>query len=206
VPDSLLAALLLVPFYGATLAVEKLPPRVGWIPLALLCAASVLVFHELARYDHGHPDLLFAVGYVGAPVGAILGGASWGTRRFYGWPDLGPHPSRLALWCLTILLAVMLGTRQRADDLLVTKGRAEDLRRQLIAWRDAHAGAWPATLDAVGRDTPRTALGAWDPPPFALRATPAALAFPVSARTAFVLRLDDGTWLEERRDPTPSVR
>ncbi len=200
--DTLLAALLLVPFYAATLATEALPRRLCWLPLGVLSAASFVLFLELTRYDHGHAQFLFAVGTIGAPLGAIFGGASWGTRRFYGWPDLGPHPSRLALWSLAILLGVLVGSRQREQDVLVSQERGEALRQQVAAWREAHGGTDPASLAEAAPQAPRTRMGCFAPPAFELaldaRGVPS-IAFPISSQHELRLPLAGGAWEGVRR-------
>src|SRR5688500_7459276 len=117
--DGLLAALLLAAFLAATTLTDRMPPRLRWLPMTLLGIAFFAGGLEFARYDHGHPLILPWVGFVIAPVGAILGGASWGTRRFYGWPDFGPHPSRVGLACGAILFGVLLGAGMRVDDVHV---------------------------------------------------------------------------------------
>lgn len=201
--DTLLAALLLLPFYAATLATDAVPRRIRWLPLGLLCALSLVAFWELARYDHGHGQLLFQVGTIGAPLGAIFGGASWGTRRFYGWPDLGPHPSRLGLWCLAILLGVLIGTQQREQDVAISKERGEDLRLQVAAWSAAHGGQAPASLAEAVPQAPRTRMGWLAPPPFELSADAKGaprLGFPVSSRHALWVPLAGGEWEAARRD------
>ena len=200
--DTLLAALLLVPFYAATLATDAVPRRLRWVPLGVLCAASFVLFLELTRYDHGHAQLLFAVGTIGAPLGAIFGGASWGTRRFYGWPDLGPHPSRLGLWSLAILLGVLLGARQREQDVLVSQERGEELRRQVAAWRETHGATGPASLEEAAPQAPRTRMGWFSPPPFELRADPRGaptIVFPISSQHELRLPLAGRSWDVARR-------
>jgi hypothetical protein len=180
----LLAALTLVPFYFATMATDALPVRLRWLPLGGLCALSFAATFELTRFDHGHEEALFLVGALGAPIGAILGGAAWGTRRFYGWPDLGPHPSRLGLWCAAILLGVLAGTRQKADDVAVSQARGDEIARKVLAWREAHGGAVPPSLEAAVPDAPRTRMGWLAPPAYTLHAEPGGalvLEFPVSS-------------------------
>jgi hypothetical protein len=203
--DGLLAALLLAAFLTATTLTDRLGPRVRWLPMALLSAVLFTGGLELARYDHGHAFLLTWVGFVIAPLGAILGGASWGTRRFYGWPDFGPHPSRVGLACAAILFGVLLGAGMQAEDVRVSKERAEALRGELLAWRTAHGGAWPATLGEAVPQAPRSRMGAFGPPGYWLArdaAGVASIAFPLSARSMLTLGLDDGTWVRSpRRDP-----
>ncbi len=196
------AAALVLAFLGATTLTDRLRRPWAAAPLGLLCAALVAVFHELARWSHGQDGFFFGVGWIGAPVAAILGGASWGTRRFYGWPDLGPHPSRLALAASAVLLGVLLGTHRWPEDVARTQARGEELRRGLLAWREAHGGRWPERLEEAVPAPGPTRLGAWDPPPFELRASAggrAVLAFPISARRAFELDLEGGGWAQAAR-------
>lgn len=204
--DPVLLSLGLLAFLGAALLTERLQPKVAWVPLAALCTASFLVFRELGRWDHGHAWLLNVVGFIGAPIGAILGGAAWGSRRFYGWPDLGPHLPRLALWCASILLGVLLGVGAVPADVAATQQQGEALRARLLAWREAHGGAWPRTLEEAVPDAPRTRIGGWNPPPFELvaRGEGAAplLRFAFSATRAFELDLGEGAggaWRDARR-------
>lgn len=195
--DPLIAALTLVPFYFATLATDAVPTRLRWLPLGLLCALSFLVMWELTRYDQGHGEVLFLVGTVGAPLGAIFGGASWGTRRFYGWPDLGPHPSRLGLWCLAILLGVLVGSKHREVDVRMSQERGDALIAQVEAWRKTHGGAAPASLAAAVPDAPTTRMGSWAPPAFELRAGAEgtlALVFPLSTHVEMRRTLGVGGW------------
>lgn len=202
VSDPLLACLLVLAFFGATTLTDRLKPVVAWAPLGLLSAGSCALMFELARYDHGHGLLFFSVGWIGAPVGAILGGASWGTRRFYGWPDLGPHPSRLGLWCAALLLGVLLGAHRWPKDLAQTQERGEALRAQLLAWSSAHEGRWPASLAEAVPDPGRTLLGAWGPPEFAVGAASdgrPVLWFPISGLRAFELDLKEGRWAQVPR-------
>lgn len=205
VSDPWIASLLVLLFFGATWLTDRLQPRVAWVPLALLSVGLFLVFRELARYDLGHADLLNAVGLIGAPVGAILGGAAWGTRRFYGWPDLGPHPSRLGLASAAVLLGVLLGTRTRDHDVADSQRVAETLRLQVLAWRASHADAWPTTLEQAVPAPPRTHMGTWDPPAFALATAPdgrRVLRFPLSTTRAYALGLEDGRWSQGPRSET----
>jgi hypothetical protein len=201
VTDSLIAALTLVPFYLATLATDQVPRRIRWLPLGSLCVLSFLLAWELTRYDQGHGQALFLVGTVGAPLGAIFGGASWGTRRFYGWPDLGPHPSRLGLWCLAILLGVLVGSKHREQDVRVSQERGDALIARVEAWRQAHGGATPASLAAAAPDAPTTRMGSLAPPPFELRTLEGgalALVFPLSTHVEMRRTLGAGGWEASR--------
>lgn len=206
--DALLAALTLLPFYAATLATDRLPPRWRPLPMAVLCLLSLAAACELTRYDQGRGQLLFLVGTVGAPLGAIFGGASWGTRRFYGWPDLGPHPSRLGLWCLALLLGVMVGSQLREGDVRESQARGDALLARVQAWRAAHPGAAPASLEAIAPDAPPTRMGWLAPPAFALVTEPGgglALSFPVATHVDMRRKLDGGGW-ELLRARAPAAR
>lgn len=200
--DAALAVLIGVLFVAATCAVAaRLPSRLAWLPILGVGASLFALFLELARFDHGYADLLFVGGLVVAPVVLILSVSLWGSRRFYGWPNLGPHPGRVALLCLAVVAGVLVGTNRKREDVAVSKRTAESLRGRLVAWRSAHDGAWPARLeDAVG-EVPVTRLGVLAPPPYDYRPAPepARLSFPVSSHLRLVLDLDSDTWREERR-------
>lgn len=192
--DGLLAALLLAAFLTATILGGVLRPRLAWIPIAVVALACFAGFLELARYDHGHADLLTWVGFVGAPVCAILGGAAWGSRRFYGWPDLGPHPSRLALVSAAVLVGVLVGSRVREQDIEVSKARVEALR----ANRRATKVTW---LEDYGFP-PRSRMGLLDPPPISSSTDGKGrevISFPISSRSALALGRDDGKWALVKR-------
>ena len=194
VSDGLLAALLLAAFLAATILASALRPRLAWIPIALVAGACFGGFLELARYDHGHARFLTWVGFVGAPVCAILGGAAWGSRRFYGWPDLGPHPSRLGLVSAAVLLGVLLGSRVREQDIEVSKARAESLRTGSFEFH-----RWPRLTEIVGE---RSRMGLLDPPPFTYSKDPkgqSLISFPISSRSALALGMDDGRWNRRER-------
>lgn len=199
--DGLLAALLAAALFLACVLGEALRPRVAWIPMALLVAALFAGALELARYDHGHARLLTWVGWVGAPVGAILGGAAWGTRRFYGWPDLGPHPSRVGLASAAVLLGVLVGSSVKRADVEESQARGEALRTAVLAWQAAHGGALPATLDEAAPRAPRTRMGGFDPPSFTLDAAGKAITFPITSHALLRLDLERGTWLRTERRP-----
>lgn len=200
--DGLLAALLLAAFLAGAALTDRMPAPWRWLPMALVCAVFFTGALEFARYDHGHPFLFTWVGFVVAPIGAILGGASWGTRRFYGWPDFGPFPSRVALACAAILFGVLLGAGMQAEDVRVSKERAEALRTQVRAWRDAHGGAWPKALAEAAPDAPASRMGWIAPPRYALALDApggASIAFPLSARVRARLTLEGGIWIDEPR-------
>ena len=186
-----LACLLLAAFFGLELARPHLPAvarRLLTLAFALLLAAGAM---EIARYDHGHPDWLQWIGWVGAPVIVIFGAAAAGVRRWYGWPDLGPLPGRLALLAGAILVGVLVGSQVKPSDVDVSVERAETLRRAIAAWRDAHGGAWPARLEDAAPDAPRTRMGWVAPPPFAYDPGTKTLAFPI--RTGAEAQVDLAT-------------
>ena len=94
-------------------------------PHALLAAAAFVLFFEISRYDQGYPSLLTWIGFLVAPVLAIFGGAAWGSRRLYGWPDLGPAPSRIALIAAAVLVGVLMGMRQKPKDIQASEQALE---------------------------------------------------------------------------------
>jgi hypothetical protein len=193
---------LLVLFLAATLAADALPRRVAWLPIALLALLAFAGAMELARWDHGHPEVLLAIGSVAAPIVLIFGGAAWGTQRFYGWPDFGRHPPRAALVAAAVVTGVLAGARIWEQDLHESRIRAEDLRARVLAWRDAHQGAWPDALADAAPEAPRTRLGLLDPPPFSYGAEAGGarvLSFPVSRDREMVLSLEDGSWRQRDR-------
>ena len=201
---SLTASALLLLFLGATIATDALPRRFAWAPILGLSLLAFAAFLEMARYDHGHPEILLRIGAIGAPVVLIFGGAAWGTRRFYGWPDFGRHPPRAALVAAAIVVGVLLGARVWEEDVVESCGRGEALRGRVLAWQAAHEGRWPDALAEAAPDAPRTRLGLLDPPAFEYEAAAdgtRAITFPVSAGRDMVLPLPDGKW--RRRDRSP---
>jgi len=173
------------------------------VRLALFVVGVLLFagFLELARYDHGYEDLLFLGGFVVAPLVLILAGSLWGSRRFYGWPDLGRYPGRVALLCLAVVAGVLVGTNVKRDDVAASKQAAEAMRGRLVAWRAAHEGRWPEHLSDAVDEVPVTRLGVLAPPAYEYLVTPeeARLSFPVSSHLCLVLDLPTGAWREERR-------
>lgn len=175
-----LGCLLLAAFFGLELLATRLPKRVRLVPLALFALGLGLCAVEFARYDHGHGDWVLWIAFVFAPVLVIFGGAAAGVRKWYGWPDLGPIPGRLAAVAGALLLGVLVGTQIKSSDVELTRERGEALRRVVLAFRDAHGGAWPATLSEAAPDAPATRMGAFSPPPFAYDAAKHELRFPLS--------------------------
>ena len=175
-----LGCLLLAMFFGLELLATRLPKRVRVLPLALFALALGLAAVEFARYDHGHGDWTLWIAFVFAPVIVIFGGASAGVRKWYGWPDFGPIPGRLAAVAGALLLGVLVGTQIRTSDVDATRERGEALRRAVITWKDAHAGVWPTTLAEAALDAPNTRMGGFAPPPFAYDAAKHELRFPLS--------------------------
>lgn len=184
------ACLLLAAYLAAETLGARLPPRGRPWPRRVLAVLLAAVGFELARYDHGWGRALFGVVFVGAPLVVIFGAASAGVRRFWGWPDLGPVPGRMAAVAATGLLGVLAGVRIHAVDVEETQRRAEPLRAALVR---AHAerGAWPARLEDAVADVPRTRMGSVAPPPFSWDAAKARLSFPLSTRS--MLGIDVGT-------------
>lgn len=177
----LLVAFLLAETWG-----ERLPPRARRLPLLGLAALLLLAGLELARNDHGLADVVFPVAFVAAPVVVIFGGAAAGARRFYGWPDLGPTPGRLAAVAAALLLGVLAGTRVREADVEVSMARGREVAVALAGRRQG-TGTWPARIADLFPDEPRTRLGWLAPPPFAWDPATARLSFPVTARVALQL-------------------
>ena len=145
VPVTLFA--FLVAFAGASALAAHMRAGTKWMPHAVLAGIAFVLFFELARYDQGYSNVLYWVGFLVAPILAIFGGAAWGSRRVYGWPDLGPSPSRAALVSAAVLVGVLMGVRTKVDD--VQKSEAA-----LKAWVQHGAVGVP----------PRTTLGFLAPP------------------------------------------
>ena len=117
------------------------------IPHTVLAAAAFLLFFELARFDQGYATVLYWIGFIVAPVITIFGGAAWGSRRLYGYPDLGPHPSRAALVAVAVLAGVLVGLEQKHSDIQKTE-------QAVKTWVEAGEKGTP----------PRTHLGFLAPP------------------------------------------
>jgi hypothetical protein len=183
---ALVGAGLLVLFVLAEAWGERLPGRGRRVPLLAYALLLLLAGVELARNDHGLAGIVFPVAFVAAPILVIFGGAAAGVRRFYGWPDLGPTPGRLAAVAAALLVGVLVGTRVREADVEASMGRGREIAIAL-AWRKQGTGTWPARIDDLFPDPPRTRLGWLAPPPFAWDPATARLSFPVTARIAFEL-------------------
>lgn len=197
---------LVVLFAGASLLADTLRPRWRPVPLLILGAGVFAVLLELTRWDHGLTDAYWMLSLVVAPIVLIFGGAAWGTRRFYGWPDLGHHPSRAAFVALCMLLGVLVGKQLHEDDVRASQRRAESVRAAVIAWRNAHEGTYPANLADAIDPVPSTALGALAPPPLAYGRDQAGrplLAIPLRADAWLALDLDSGAWALRRSAPRP---
>ena len=134
-------------FVVAAEIAARWPNGTKWIPHALLAGIAFLLFYELARYDQGHAEVLYYVAFIFAPLSTIFGGAAWGSRRLYGWPDLGPHPSRAALVSAAVLIGVLAGLDKKPMDIQASE---EVLR----TWVQQGATGEP----------PRTTLGFVAPP------------------------------------------
>lgn len=202
------ATVLVTLFAGASLLADTLRPRWRPVPLMLLGAALFAIFLELTRHDHGHGEAYFWLGYVLAPVVLIFGGAAFGSRRFYGWPDLGAVPSRAAFISLCILLGVLVGVQMRGDDIGESTDRAAHMRVELRSWRDANGGTWPPSLDAALDPVPRTSLGALNPPPYDYGRDArgnAVLAIPLGVEKWYTLDLESGKWNSRPVPPRPAA-
>jgi hypothetical protein len=202
VPTALLAALLLVVFGALDALGDRLTPRARRIPLVAYGLVLAALGMEWARWDHGRPEWLLWIGWVAAPVVVIFGASLAGARRWYGWPDLGPVPGRLAGVAGALVLGVLLGSRAKASDVESTKARGEAIAHDVRAWRDAHGGRWPSDLAEAVASPPATAMGVVAPPPFRYEredgrpdAAPR-LAFPVRTGTDLVRDLGspEPTW------------
>lgn len=173
--NSLLLGILLIAGFATAEAVRG---RGGTVARWGYAAALAFGAAEIARYDHGHPDWLLWIGYVGAPVVFIFGAAAAGARAVWGWPDLGPMPARLAGAAGAILLGVLAGTALKDGDVAETLRRGDALAERLRAYADAHGGRRPQTLaEATAGAPPATAMGMLAPPPF--RWADPVLSFPV---------------------------
>lgn len=197
------AALLVIVFAGTSLLRDALPSPWSRVALFLPALLLGLLAFELARYDHGHADALFWIAFVGAPLAAIFGGAAWGSRRFYGWPDLGKHPPRAAAWAAVLMLGVLVGTRVRVEDVAVSEARAEPLRAAISTWLQKR-GTPPTSMETVCPDPPSTRMGWLDPPAYVYgldgngRPT---LSFPLGGGLQRILNVADGTWRTGTRAP-----
>ena len=176
-----LGCLLLAAFFTLHLVAPAIPARVRKVPWILFALALCVAAVEFTRYDHGHGDWVLWIGFVGAPVIVIFGGAAAGARRWYGWPDLGPVPGRLAAIAAMLLLGVMIGTQVKQSDVEITRERGEGLRSAIRSFRDAHDGHWPATLEEAVPNPPTTRMGGFDSPPFRYDAATHALWFPIGS-------------------------
>jgi hypothetical protein len=166
-------------------------------PPAVVAVLLGLAAFDLARYDHGLGDAVFAVAWVGAPVAAIFAGALWGTRRLYGWPDLGPLPGRVAASAVAILVGFFIGTRiADIHDIPESKRIAEGLRNRVVSWRSDNAGQWPDSLDDAGFREVKSAMGTVMPPPigYEREGGGAVLVVPLSRGKRLVLDLETGSW------------
>lgn len=181
-------------------AASRLPKRYAWLPTTFVGVALAFLFFELARFDHGHEDVLFVLGLVVAPLGLILAASLWASRRFYGWPNLGPTPGHVAILCLAVLVGVLAGTNRKREDVAASKRTADAVREHVLAWRSSHDGRWPAQLEDAVDPMPVTSLGVLGPPSYEYLVTPAKarISFLASSSLRLVLDLETGTWREER--------
>ncbi len=193
----LAASVLVVLFAGASMLADTLRPRWRPVPLLLLGALICFVMIELTRFDHGHGEAYWLLSMIIAPLVLIFGGSAWGTRRFYGWPDLGPHPSRAAFIALCMLLGVLVGGSLQRADIERSQITAGEVRTKLLAWRDANEGAYPVTLEEAVSPVPRTSLGMLAPPAFEYGLDSEGMplvAFPLQTDRWFALHVEKGTW------------
>jgi hypothetical protein len=192
--NALLFGLLLIAGFATAEAVRGKGATVArWTYAAALAFGAA----EIARYDHGHPDWLLWIGYVGAPVVFIFGASAAGARAVWGWPDLGPTPARLAGTAGAVLLGVLAGTAMKDSDVAETLRRGDALADRVRAYEREHGGRRPATLaDATAGAPPATAMGMLGPPPF--RWADPFLSFPVGGGDELALDLSQpkerATW------------
>jgi len=191
-------ALLVAAFLAAQALGDRLGGRARRVPLLVLALVGAAAAFELARYDHGWHRALYGVAFVGAPILTIFGGAAAGVRRWYGWPDLGPTPGRLATVSAAILLGFLFGTNAKQADVAATIHRGDTLALAVRAHRTAHDGTWPARLEEATPDVPRTHMGALAPPAFDWDAATHVLGFPVgggrSARLDLAAAPETAKW------------
>lgn len=191
-------ALLIAAFLAAQALGDRLAGRAKRVPLIVLALACGAAAFELARYDHGWHRALYGVAFIGAPVVTIFGGAAAGVRRWYGWPDLGPTPGRLAAVSAAILLGFLAGSGAKSTDVAATIRQGDALAEAVRAHRAAHGGAWPARLEDAIRGVPRTRMGLVAPPAFTYDASAHALGFPVgggrSARLDLEMTAETAKW------------
>lgn len=189
----LFTATLLLLFLAFTLWIEKTPVG-GWIGLGLLAVAAGYCFYELARYDLGYPEVVAWIGWLACPIIVIFGASAWGTRRFYGWPNLGPHPGRAALVAGAIVLGMLAGADQHVEDERTTLRLVREIHAKLEAKAKA-SGHWPTSLEAVGHADAMSSMGSVEPPPIRYgldhNGQPA-LAFAVSSSVYRTLELVHG--------------
>jgi hypothetical protein len=180
--------LLLLGFFAFDALGRVLPKRAARLPLLAYGAALALVGLEFGRYDHGRDDWLLGIGFVGAPVLVIFAGSAAGARRWYGWPDLGPVPGRLAICGAALLGGILVGSRVHAADVEASDLRGHEVAQALRSWKAAHA-AWPTTIEQASPDAPPSRMGAVSPPPFAWDGARATLSYRVDARTIRLLEM-----------------
>lgn len=194
--SALLGLALLVGFLIADRAAQRRDGgRRRWV-LPLYGLVVAFAGTEFARWDHGHPDWVLSIGFVGAPIVVIFGGALEGARRWYGWPDLGPAPGRLALVGAFLLAGVLGGQGMKGADVLETTARGHAIARSIRSWRDAHGGALPGTLSEAVPEVVTTRMGSLSPPPFSWDPAKGILSFPVRTGAPLLLDVSDpnATW------------
>jgi hypothetical protein len=188
--SSLLAGVvLLVAFALVEALAGRVGPRGGAIARGGLFLALGAVATEFARFDHGRPEWLFAIGFVAAPVVVIFGGAAWGVRRWYGFPDLGPLPGRLALAAGGLVAGMLVGQQVKVADVRASEERGVEIWAKVRAHRAARGGEWPARLSDAVPDAPPSRMGAVAPPPYRYDPAKRTLSFPVRTGAERVLDL-----------------
>ena len=187
--NSLAAGTLLLAFAIAETVATKSGRRGGALVRGAFAVALAAVSCEFARFDHGHPDWLFSIGFVAAPVLLIFSGAAWGARKWYGWPDLGPLPGRLALSTVGLLVGILVGQQMKVADVVESQERGVVIWQKVKEWRAAHGGEWPARIEDAAPDAPPSRMGLVAPPPFEYHRAKRTLSFPVRTGTDLVLDL-----------------
>jgi hypothetical protein len=194
------AALLALLFGLVTLLTDALPRRWRYVPLVVLGLCLLLLFLELARYDHGQGDVLLWIGWIGAP-GAILGCAcAWIVRRFRRRPSvaLDRQLRRATAMAVCVAAGVLAGWKTRTWDLERSEERGATLAK-------AFASAPPKD----SWSTQRSHMGWWAPPRYWFGRDERGrqvLAFHLGAEGWRVLTLEEGSWRTVSEDPAVAVR
>lgn len=197
-PPVLAAALLALLLGLVSILTDALPRRGRYVPLVVLGLLLLLLFMELARYDHGQAGALLWIGWIGAPALVLVCTCVWVVRRFRRRPSHYRHFRRATAMAVCIAAGVLAGWKMRAWDLQRSEERGAELAR-------AFATAPPK--DA--RSTRRTCMGWWAPPRYWYGHDEhgrEVLAFHLGAEGWRVLRLGEQVWHTVVQDPAVAVR